>query len=219
MKVRVCLTFPCCPPPGWSGQVGSPCVGVWRSSVWSWTCSSAPWRSLGRPPLMWSGDRQDTLHTHTFQHSLLTSCPSCWLWVIYDSLCTLCHISSVVTVFLYTFSRSKNQTELQRTSLGRLVEGVDIKIKWCSVTVLHPHSFHFQINSRNVIPECSTPPWGTASYDPWQRDQRRSSFGKCHSWNASDFGICGRKVECKEEDKEKKVKASIKQGHLRLRGS
>lgn len=70
-----CLTFPCCLPPGSSGQAGSPCVGVWQSSVWSWTCSSAPWQSLGRPRLTWS-ERETTMealftHQHTFQSRLL----------------------------------------------------------------------------------------------------------------------------------------------------
>lgn len=71
-----CLTFPCCLPLGWSGQAGSPCVGVWQSSVWSWTCSSAPWQSLGHPRLTWS-EKESTMealftHQRTFQSRTLT---------------------------------------------------------------------------------------------------------------------------------------------------
>lgn len=72
--VCACLTFPSCLPPGSSGRAGSPYVGAWQSSVWSWTCSSAPWQSLGRPHLMWS-ERESTMealftHQRTLQSGL-----------------------------------------------------------------------------------------------------------------------------------------------------
>lgn len=66
LSLCACLTFPCCLPPRWSGQADSPCVGVWQSSVWSWTCSSAPWQSLEHPHLTWSEreSRKEALFTH-----------------------------------------------------------------------------------------------------------------------------------------------------------